>query len=88
MRKVIELLKNDHIQASIVSGACIIILALVFKKVLHQKITILEDAVPGYIFTVYEAVRAKAKRRIITRPLLWNIAMLVGTGLVILRHVI
>ncbi|UCE25413.1 MAG: hypothetical protein JSU74_05035 [Candidatus Zixiibacteriota bacterium] len=88
MRKVIELLKNDHVQASIVSGACIIILAIVFKKILHQKITVLEDAVPGYIFTVYEAVRAKAKKRIITRPLLWNIAMVVGTGLVILRHVI
>lgn len=87
-KKILEFINNDHIQASFCSGICIIILALVFKKILHQKITILEDAVPGYIFTIYEAVKSKATRRIISRPLLWNIAMLVGTALVILRHLL
>lgn len=87
-QKILEFLNNDHIQTSFCSGMCIIILALVFKKILHERVTILEDAVPGYIFTIYETVRAKTKKRILSRPLLWNIAMMVGTGLVILRHLI
>ncbi|UCG61627.1 MAG: hypothetical protein JSV52_15165 [Candidatus Zixiibacteriota bacterium] len=86
LKRLAELLKNDHIQASTCSGACIIILALAFKKVLHQEASILENAIPGYIFTLYEAARVKAKKRIISRPLLWNIAMLLATGIIILRR--
>lgn len=84
--KVIELAKNDHIQASTVSGICIIILAYSFKRVLHVEGTNLEAAIPGLVFTIYEGVRAKATRRILSRPLLWNIAMLLVTGLVIMRR--
>jgi len=86
MKKLIKLAKNDHIQASTVSGMCIIILALAFKKVLHAESTVLEAALPGFIFTIYESVRAKATRRILSRPLLWNLAMLLATALVIMRR--
>lgn len=86
MRKVLDILKNDHIQAATVSGLCIIILAYVFKRVLHIESTHLEAGLPGLIFTFYEAARVKATKRILSRPFLWNIAMLLVTGLVILRR--
>ena len=88
MGKIVDFIRNDHIQAATVSGLCIIILAYVFKRVLHQESTHLESALPGLVFTAYEAARAKAKARIVTRPLLWNMAMLLVTGLVILRRML
>jgi len=84
--KLIAIARNDHIQASTVSGLCIIILALAFKKVLHAESTNIEAALPGFVFTIYAGVRAKTTRRILSRPLLWNVAMLLVTGLVILRR--
>jgi hypothetical protein len=84
--KFMGIVTNDHIQASTVSGLCIIILALAFKKVLHEKPPYLESAIPGFIFTVYESVRSKSQKRILTRPLLWNIAMLTATAIIILRR--
>jgi hypothetical protein len=84
--KLLAGIKNDHIQAATASGLCIIILALAFKKVLHVESTNLESSLPGFVFAIYESVKAKATRRIWTRPMLWNIAMLVTTGIIILRR--
>ena len=88
MSKIIDFVRNDHVQTSFVSGLCIIILALAFKYLLHQKSAYLEAALPGLVFCGYEAAKAKAKSRMWTRPLLWNTAMLLVTGLVILRWVL
>ncbi len=77
---LVALAKNDHIQAATITGVCIITLAYVFKRVLHIQVSVLEDALPGYIFTIYAIVRRKAKHRLIRRPLLWNLAALLATA--------
>ena len=63
MGKLKEFVKNDHIKASFVSGLCIIILALVMKKVLHVDwdASSLQAAIPGFIFTIYETARTKTR---------------------------
>ena len=86
-RGFVELVKNDHIQAATVTGICIIALAYVFKRVLHIEISNLENSLPGFVFTLYEAVRIKATHPLLRRPLLWNLAALLVTALIILRRV-
>lgn len=88
MNKFVELAKNDHIQGAMVSGLCIIILALVFKKILHVEVSNFESAAPGIMFTFYEITKAKTTKWPWNKVWLWNILMLVATGLIILRHIL
>ena len=86
MGKIADFVRNDHIQTSFVSGLCIIGLALAFKYLLRQESTYIESALPGLVFCGYEVAKAKARKRIWTRPLLWNAGMLLAAGLVVLRR--
>lgn len=87
MSKIMEYIKNDHVQGSFVSGLCIIALALYFKKVEHMKeVPYLVAAVPGYLFTLWETAKEKFKDRIWGRVFLWNILMALSTGLIMLCY--
>ncbi|MFH1686553.1 MAG: hypothetical protein ABIE70_03420 [bacterium] len=86
MRKILEFFKNDHIQGSTVSGLSIIALALYFKKVAHIEIPYLENAIPGFIFTIYEAVREKYKGSAWAQVWIWNLLMLAATAAIDLKH--
>jgi hypothetical protein len=89
MSKIKDFLKNDHIQVALGTGACIIILALFFKKVMqYQDVPALESALPGLALTAFEYARLKNRSadRFWTRPWFWNLAMLAIVGLVILRR--
>ena len=88
MGKLKEFIRNDHIQAAFVSGLCIIILALFFKKVMHEQVPYLENAVPGFVFTLYEGMREKIKRPFWKRALPWNLLMLLTTVVIMLRHLL
>ncbi|MBU0984428.1 MAG: hypothetical protein KKA42_11195 [candidate division Zixibacteria bacterium] len=87
MRKLIEFLRNDHIQAALVSGLCIIILALFFKKYLHMAdVPAMEAAVPALAFTAWEVFNAKHRGKWFARPLFWNSIMLLITIAIIVRR--
>ena len=70
------------------SGLCIIILALYFKKIEHIQPPLLESALPGFVFTIWEAVQAKHKDSFWSRPRIWGPAILLTAALVILRRVL
>jgi len=88
MRTLVELLKNEHIQAASVSGLCIIILAVASKKILHVEMSHLESSIPGLVFTAWEVVRLKTTSRFWSRGLTWYLLMLLVTALIILRRVL
>ena len=88
MKKIKEFFRNDHIQAALVTGFCIILLAVAFKKYLHLEISNLESAVPGLVFTGYELVRAKKVKGFWGKPRGWYLLMILATVLIILRHVL
>ena len=48
MSKILEFIRNDHVQTTTVSGSCIIILALAFKYVLHQESTFWNQLFPAW----------------------------------------
>jgi len=88
MNKIINFFKNDHIQVALGTGACILILAFFFKKVMHTRVPGLESALPGLALAAFEAVKAKkgSTDRFWSRPWFWNLTMLAIVGLVIVRR--
>lgn len=88
LKKLKEFFTNDHIQMSLATGACIIVLALFFKKVMHQEVPPIEAAIPAALFAFWEGARKKYKDSLLGRPLLWGAAMLLSVGITILVHLI
>jgi hypothetical protein len=86
MNKILEFIRNDHIKAATASGICIIALALYFKKVAHIDVPYLENAAPGFIFTIYESVKAKSDDDFWEHALPWSLLMFLATGFIMLRH--
>ena len=79
---------NDHIQGALMSGFCIILLSLFFKKVEHIPAPVFESGLPGFMFIFYEAMREKGSKGAFSRVEPWNLATLLATGLIILNRLI
>jgi hypothetical protein len=90
MGQLREFLANDHIQIALGTGACIIIISLVFKKILMVKPTGLEQGLHGFVILAYEYLRAKKKLdgTIWIHPWPWILIMLLVVALVILHRAI
>lgn len=90
MNALLEFIKNDQIQLATASGACIIILAVFFKKIMHIPVPFLEASLPGFMFCIYEATRKKGAStgRIWSKPWLYAALMFLVTGLVIFRRLL
>jgi hypothetical protein len=88
MSNLLRFLRNDHIQNSLMTGFCIIILTLFFKKILHIPVPLFESSFPGLMFAFYEAAREKGSQGAFSRVEPWNLATLMVTGLIMLRHLI
>ena len=83
MKKVLEFLRNDHIQVAAVSALCIIILALFFKRLLQEEVPFLQAAVPGFLYMLWESTHQKIPGRFWSKPLPWNLGILLVTALII-----
>ena len=79
-----------HIQLAIVCGACIIVLALVFKKLLHIPVPHLEAGLLAIVFTLSGGVVGKAKfaGRTWSKAWFWALMMLLITAIIILRRLV
>ena len=86
MGKIAEFFKNQHIQFACVSGACIIILAVFFKRIMHEPVPNLAGAAPGLIFAVAEAIILKAKKGILSKVWFWSAVVLLTTAVIILKR--
>ena len=88
MKKLLAFIKNDHIQAACVSGACIIILAVFFKKIMHEPVPSLAAAVPALIFAFWEAAKAKVTKEMWSRVWTWNLLILLATEIIIVKRLL
>ena len=88
MKKLVEFFKNDHIQISLGTGICILILAFVFKKVLHTEVKGFDTLAPSFVFLTYEGMHGAKKltKQPWSRPWFWNMMALLVTGAVIARR--
>ena len=88
-----ELLKNDDIKVALVTGACIIGSALIFKRVLHVEADSLSSHAPSYVFILYiitkhGITKGKKEKPNTFRPLYWNLGIIFITALTIIRYLV
>ena len=86
-----ELLKAAEIQVALVTGVCIIVSAILIKRVFHVQADQLLSNVPVYIFIIFLFVRGGTARNETKKsrwgnPLVWSIAIVIVTGAVILKY--
>ena len=84
MSKFRDTIRSPHIQMSLATGSCIIVLAYFSKRVLPEPIGYLPLAIPPFITTIFEAVYKKYKGSKICTPWYWIAAIFIATALVIL----
>jgi predicted histidine transporter YuiF (NhaC family) len=88
MKKLKEILKSPHVQIALATGACIIIMAYVSKRILPEPMGYLPLAIPPFIMTVYEAVLNRYKDSKICTTWYWVVAIFVTTAIIILYYLI
>ena len=79
-----KLLSNPHIQIALPTGACIIIMAFVSKRVLSEPIGYLPLAIPPFIAAIYEAILDRYKDSRFCTTWYWIVAIFLATALVII----
>ena len=88
MSKLKELIKSPHIHISLATGASILILAYVSKKVLSEPLSYLELAIPPFLTVIYETLLDRHKESKIMTTWYWVAAIFVATALVILLNAV
>ena len=88
MNTLIKIIKNDQIQVALVTGLCIIVLAVVFKRMLHLQISNIESGLPALVFFIFGGIRTKFADRFWSRPLFWNLILIIVTGVVIILRIL
>jgi len=78
----------DEIKVALVTGACVLGIAILFKKVLHIQANFLVANGPSYLFIVYIITRGQAKKSKCDKPLYWSLAIIFIAFLTIILHVI
>lgn len=78
----------DEIKVALVTGACIIGIAIIFKKVLHIQADFLVSNSPSYLFIVYIITREKAKKLKFDKPLYWSLSIIFISLLTVILHIV
>ena len=78
----------DEIKVALVTAACVLSIAILFKKVLHIQADFLVSNSPSYLFIIYIITRGQAKKSKFDKPLYWSLAIIFVTLLTIILHVI
>jgi hypothetical protein len=78
----------DEIKVALVTMACIILLAVVFKNVLKVNADFLIVNSPSYVFIAYIVTWGQKKKSICSSPLYWSLTVVAVTLAVILVYAI
>ena len=77
---------NPKIQIALAAGVSILALAYFSKRVLPEPLSYLELAMPPFLATIYEAATKKKEAAWYGRPVVWVLAILLATVLVIVLN--
>ncbi|MCW3133985.1 MAG: hypothetical protein N2V78_06635 [Methanophagales archaeon] len=78
----------DEVKVALVTAACILSIAIIFKNVLHVQADFIILNSPVYLFVVYIITRDKAKKSKCDRPLYWSLAIIFVTLVTIALYAI
>jgi hypothetical protein len=87
MQEIIGIMKiPDEIKVALVTAACIILLAVVFKNIIRADVDFLIINSPSYIFIAYIVTWGQKKESKCSSPLYWSLAIAAVTLAVILIY--
>ncbi|MBU7025715.1 MAG: hypothetical protein HXS48_02145 [Theionarchaea archaeon] len=66
----------DEVKVALVTAACVLGIAVIFKNVLHVQADFIVSNGPFYLFIVYLITRAQAKKSKCDNPLYWSAAII------------
>lgn len=78
----------DEVKVALVTGACVLGIAILFKNIFHVQADFLVSNGPSYLFIVYIITRGQAKKSKFDKPLYWNLAIIFITLLTVILHII
>ncbi len=78
----------NEIKVALVTGACIIGIAIIFKYVIHIQADFIVSNAPVYLFIVYLITKGRAKKSKCDMPLYWSLAIIFVTLVIIVLHAI
>ena len=79
-RKLFTIMKlAGEVKVALVSAACLLGIAIIFKNVLHAQADIIISNGPVYLFLVYIIARSQAKKSKCDKPLYWSLAIIFVT---------
>jgi len=73
----------NEVKVALVTAACVLGIAIIFKNVLHVKADFIILNSPVYLFIVYIITRGQAKKSKCDKPLYWSLAIIFVTSLII-----
>jgi hypothetical protein len=77
--KVGKLLGSGHVQIAAATGLCIVVMAYVSKRIMHEAIPDLYLAVPPLLMTLYEGFQKKGRGAVPGRVRYWVAAIFLVT---------
>ncbi len=78
----------DEVKVALVTAACLLGTAIIFKNVLHVQVDLLISNGPVYLFIVYIITRGQAKKLKCDKPLYWSLAIIFVTSFTIALYAI
>ncbi len=73
----------DEVKVALVTGACILSIAIIFKNVLHVQADLIVSNSPVYLFIVFIITRGQNNTVKCDNPLYWSLAILLVTLMII-----
>ncbi len=78
----------DEVKVALVTAACVLGIAIIFKNVLHVQADFIVSNGPFYLFIVYLITRGQAKKSKCDKPLYWSLAIIFVTLLTIALYTV
>lgn len=79
---------SDETKVALVTGACLLAIALLFRNVIHKHMDLVVSIGPFYLFFLFLITRGQSKKSGGGQVLAWNIVIILVTFLVILIYTI
>jgi hypothetical protein len=76
----------DEVKLALLTAACILIIALITKLVLHVETNIIKSNGPVYLFILYIITRGQAQKSKCDKPLYWGLGIVLITVLTIILY--
>ena len=78
----------DEVKVAMVTAACLLAIAILFRNVIHRSVDMLVAIGPFYLFFVYLLTRGQAKKSGGGAIVAWNVVIVLVTFLIIIIYII